>query len=223
MARTGYITGLVSEGDCLLPLIDRSNLRVAGIGPGAAERCARDLIAQGCDLLVSFGLAGGLAPGAVSGGVAVAEAVVAPDGQTFLPHPEFTEALIRSIQGARSIRLAGCETILATPDAKNALQRRTSAAAVDMETHHIARCAEESGISFVAVRAIADPPDARLPDAALHAVDETGIPDIKRVIGQLARRPWDLIALLKLAAYSRAAHQSLRRVAPVVVGCANRL
>lgn len=223
MARTGYITGLVSEADCLIPLIDRSNLRVAGIGPGASERCARDLIAQGCDLLVSFGLAGGLTPGAVSGGVAVAEAVIAPDGQTFLPHPELTEALIRSIQGARGVRLAGSETILATPDAKIALQRRTGAAAVDMETHHIARYALENGIAFVAIRAIADPHGARLPDAALHAIDETGIPDIKRVIGQLARRPWDLFALLRLAAHSRAAHESLRRVAPVVVGCANRL
>lgn len=223
MARIGYITGLVSEAECLAPHVDRSSLRVAGIGPGASERRARDLIAQGCDLLVSFGLAGGLAADAVPGCVIVAEAVIAPDGRTFLPHAALTEALIRSIPGARGVRLAGSDTILAAPEAKIPLQRRTGGGAVDMETHHIARCAEAAGIAFVAVRAIADPHDARLPDAALHAIDQTGMPNIGRVIGRLARRPWDVIALLKLAGYSRAAHESLRRVAPIVVDGANRL
>ena len=223
MARAGFITGLVSEADCLTPLIDRSNLRVAGIGPAAAQRCARELIAQGCDLLVSFGLAGGLAAGIMPGSVIVGETVVAPDGQTFVAHKELTDALIRSIPGARGVRLAGSATIVATPDEKAQLQRHTGANAVDMETYHVARCARDAGIAFVAIRAISDPHNARLPDAALHAVDETGVPDIKRVIAQLARRPWDLFALLRLASHARAAHASLRRVAPVVVGGADRL
>lgn len=223
MARAGFITGLVSEADCLIPFIDPSNLRAAGIGPAAAERCARELIAQGCELLVSFGLAGGVAAGVIPGSIIIVETVVAPDGQTFVAHKELTDALIRSIPGARGVRLAGSSTIVASPSDKALLQQRTGASAVDMETHHIARCARDAGLDFVAVRAIADPHEAKLPDAALHAVDETGVPDIKRVIGQLARRPWDLFALLRLASYARTAHASLRRVAPVVVGAANRL
>jgi adenosylhomocysteine nucleosidase len=223
VARVGFITGLVSEADCLAPLVDREHLRIAGIGPGAAERCARELIATGCDLIISFGIAGGLEPVATPGRIVVAHDVIDPDGRFFATDARFNETLLRSLPDAICGRIAGSEHILANAAAKATLRQRTGGIAVDMESHHIARCAADAGIGFAVVRAIVDPHHARIPDAALHAVDETGKPRIGRVIGRLACRPWDVIALLRLGGYSHSAHASLGRVAPIVVGCADRL
>jgi adenosylhomocysteine nucleosidase len=219
VARVGFITGLVSEADCLAPLVDGSRLRVAGLGPAAAERCAQDLIDDGCDLLVSFGLAGGLVSGVAPGRIIVADAVIAPDGHSFAPDKNLCDALLRGCPVALSARLAGSDTILAGKTDKIALQQRTGASAVDMESHHIARCADKAGAAFLVIRAIADPRTARIPEAAAGAVDSQGRPQVGRVLSRLALRPWDIFALLKLAIYARTAHASLRRVAPIVVGC----
>jgi hypothetical protein len=112
---------------------------------------------------------------------------------------------------------------LASVADKAALFARTRAAAVDMESHQIAKAAHHAAIGFVAVRAIADPFDAALPPIALTAVGADGKPDIARVLAGLARRPWELPGLIRLGGYSRKAHAALSRVAPVVVGSGDRL
>ncbi|MEK9679603.1 MAG: hypothetical protein VW169_14620, partial [Rhodospirillaceae bacterium] len=55
-------------------------ISVAGIGAEAADRAARDLIAAGCERLISFGLAGALSPGLKAGDVVLADRVVDPVG-----------------------------------------------------------------------------------------------------------------------------------------------
>ena len=56
MPLSGFITGLASEADCLAPYFDLTRIRIAAMRPDAAERSARELVAAGCELLVSFGL-----------------------------------------------------------------------------------------------------------------------------------------------------------------------
>jgi len=219
----GFVTGLASEADCLAALVDPSRLRIAGIGAGRADRCARELIAGGCDRLVSFGLAGGLAADMAPGSVVIAESVVTPDGHAYPTDANVAARLLAALPNAVRRPLAGSEMILASTAEKARLHQRTKAAAVDMESHQVARVAQQSGVGFIAVRVIADPFDAALPRIALSAVGADGKPDIARVLAGLARQPWELAGLLRLGGYSRKAHQALRRIAPVVVGGGDRL
>jgi adenosylhomocysteine nucleosidase len=219
----GYVTGLASEADCLAALVNASRLRIAGIGAGRADRCARELVALGCSRLVSFGLAGGLAADMAPGSVVIAESVVTPDGYAYPAEASFTARLLAALPNAVRRTIAGSDTILATAAEKALLHQRTKGAAVDMESHQIARVAHEAGIGFVAVRAIADPFDAAFPRIALDAVGTDGKPDIARVLAGLARHPRELAGLLRLGGYSRKAHQALRRIAPIIVGGGDRL
>lgn len=209
MARAGFITGLKSEADCLTSFVEPSLVRVSGMRPHVAEEAARALVEQGCDVLVSFGLAAGITAGIMTGDVVVATRVIAPDGA---PYP--TAPL--TLAGARSLPLAGSDTVVATPRDKIALNQRTGAAAVDMESHRVARVAHERGAACVAVRVIVDTLATTIPHAVADAVGMDGRPNPAAVIGALARRPWELFAVMRLAAQSRAAHRKLRDVAPLL-------
>jgi adenosylhomocysteine nucleosidase len=219
----GFVTGLASEASCLAGLVDPARLRVAGIGAGNADRCARALIAQGCRRLVSFGLAGGLAADLGPGSVVIADTIVTPDGYAYPTDASLTARLLAALPNSVRRPIAGSDTILASVVDKDSVRRRTHAAAVDMESHQIARAAHQSGIGFIAVRAIADPYNSALPRTALTAIGADGKPDLARVLTGLARHPWELAGLIRLGGYSRKAHEALRRVAPVVVGSGDRL
>jgi adenosylhomocysteine nucleosidase len=219
----GFVTGLASEAECLTPLVGHANVQVAGIGFGNAERCARALIAIGRGPLVSFGLAGGLSSDLKPGAIVIAETVITPDGYAYVTDAALGGRLLAALPNAVRRPIAGSDAIVGSAAAKADLNRRTRAAAVDMESHQVARVAQQSGVGFIAIRAICDPHDTAIPQAALNAVGADGKPDIARVLAGLAHHPWELAALIRLGSHSRAAHASLRRVAPVVVGSGDRL
>jgi adenosylhomocysteine nucleosidase len=219
----GFVTGLASEAECLDAYMANARVRVAGLEAGNAERCAQELIEAGCRPLVSFGLAGGIAPDLVPGAVVIADSVISPEGYAYATDVGMTARLLAALPNAVRRPIAGSATILASPADKAQLHARTRAAAVDMESHQVAKAAHQAGIGFVAIRAVADPHTASLPATALTAVGPDGKPDIARVIAGLIQRPWDLPSLLRLGRYSRIAHEALGRVAPVIVGSSQRL
>ena len=61
---------------------DSYQVMVSGPGPQRAEAAARALLAAGCDALMSFGLAGGLAPHLRPGALVLAERVLSAQGET---------------------------------------------------------------------------------------------------------------------------------------------
>src|SRR5258706_10363154 len=76
--KIGIVTGMRSEA----AIARRFGALVAVTGGRAAraEEAARGLVDQGATLLLSFGIAGGLAPGLVSGALGLADRVILPDG-----------------------------------------------------------------------------------------------------------------------------------------------
>lgn len=204
MARPGFITGLASEARCLTP--HTADVRIAAMSAARAETEARALIDAGCDVIISFGLAGALDPRLAPGDLVIADALVAPDG-TLSP------TRLVDLPGAHVGHMIGSDTPVATAREKSRLQ----GLAVDMESHGMARAAHTKGVPLVIVRAIADRATSSLPRSALAAIRTNGEPDIGRVLGALAARPWEIFALIRLAGESRAAHATLRRVAPVLV------
>lgn len=158
--------------------------------------------------LISFGLCGALDPEARAGDLIIADGVVSAEGR-FAADQAWTDALRAALPGARRGDMAGADVILAGPAAKAALRRATSAAAVDMESHHMARAAQAAGLPFAVVRAVSDAADRTLPQAAQAGFKPDGEPDIAAVIRALARAPWELPALIRVAFEAEAAFKAL--------------
>ncbi|MGH6899279.1 MAG: phosphorylase [Geminicoccaceae bacterium] len=211
----GVVTGLRTEARCLRGL----NLRI-GYSGGSSQRSraeAARLLAEGAAGLVSFGLAGGLAPDLRPGDLLLPETVLSPDGSSLAGDPPWRERLkalferggLRPMGGA----LAGSDRILATACDKRGLHEATGALAVDMESHEVAAAASAAGVPFVVVRAIADPYQRVIPQAALEALRPDGRVRVLAVLGGVIREPGQLLALLRLGRDTAAALAALRRAA----------
>lgn len=194
--------GLASEA-ALLPAGTR--MLVSG---GDASRLATMLEALPGEVtgILSFGIAGGLAPEARTGDVVLARTLHA--GTRFAPDAAWTAALAAAT-GARVKPLAASDGLLADAAAKRALHAATGAHAVDMESGAVARFAASRGLPFVVLRAVADGPDDVLPHAARHALTPSGRPALLPVMAGLARRPWELPGLIRLGRASARAHAAL--------------
>ena len=80
-----------------------------------------------------------------------------------------------------------------------------------MESHGAARAAAQNNTPFIAIRAIADPADRALPQAALGAVAPDGSTRVLKTLGAALRDPKQFPGLMKLGADSDAALKTLRR------------
>lgn len=190
--RIGLICGMAAEAAALGKLRNHARLRVAvsGARPDVAEAMARQMLDDGVDALLSWGIAGALSPDLPSGALLIPTSVVDP-ASGMLPLAGIPDS---GGNGART--LAGSEVVVTTPSDKSALRASTSADAVDMETHRVARVAVQAGVPCFAIRAVSDPADRALPAGTEDALDMQGRPRIVPVLIGLARHPGRLGALL---------------------------
>jgi adenosylhomocysteine nucleosidase len=201
-ATIGVVVGLAAEARIARRLGWRLSIG-GGTAPGA-EVVARRLVDEGCDALISFGLAGGLDPVLRQGDVVVPSAVIV-DGVHLATDPELSDLL----GGATGQAITASDVVLASAAEKRALHDRTSAVAVDLESGAVARIAAACGIPFAALRAICDPAERGLPPAAVATLDECGAVRVGRLIAAIAARPGQLPALFTLASDAAAARRSL--------------
>ncbi len=212
------MTGLAREADCLnvFPSAQRPLVRISGARTERAYAQSLELIAEGCQGLVSFGTAGGLTPDLEPGAVIIAEKVVTADGRNFQTSEPWRRRFLEAAGGAGTgapMAIAGSDRVVASSDAKRALAADLSAVAVDMESHAVGRAAEEAGLPFLVVRAVADPVGRAIPKWLLGCITEEGGTRHGAVVSGLLGNPWDLPALIGLAGESTKAIRSLRRVA----------
>lgn len=224
MRRLGVITGLQSEVRCLVrclarfPLDQHPQIRCAGANAIRAGEAARDLIAQGCDALVSFGVAGGLTPGLGPGVLVIPPVIIAPDGRRFDTDADWRARLgALAIQGmdVRLGDLAGSDGSVATADDKRRLRDAVGAVAVDMESHQVAEAATGAGIPFMVLRAIADPWNRALPAWAGKAVAADGSLRIGAIALEVIKDYGELPELIGMGLANRRAMATLRRVATI--------
>lgn len=167
-------------------------------------------VAEGCQGIISFGIAGGLVSTLEPGACIVARSVVAK-GRRFDSHPEWSRRLLQAIPGAIHADIAGVTAPVATPADKRAMARLTGAAAVDMESVHSVGAAVAYGLPFAAVRVVADPLYRALPPAALAALNSDGTPDFPAVFRSIVSRPQQIKALIRTALDARTARAGLMR------------
>ena len=218
MTRIGILTGLTAEarllhyvvpGDGIAPVIARTAADSA-----RATREAEQLVGLGAVALVSFGLAGGLAPDVQAGDLIFADRVILPDGRSIATDSAWLEAALKctGIRG-RSPRIgpiAGTETLLATTADKQRLASASGALAGDMESAAAALVAEREGMPFIVVRAVSDALENSLPTVARVPLRPCGSLRFDAVAGALCRHPSEWPAVARLARDTRAALMSLR-------------
>jgi adenosylhomocysteine nucleosidase len=165
---------------------------------------------QGASCLVSFGIAGALAPTLRAGDAVISTEVVAAD-QSWRNEEPFRRRVADLARGIGALEgpVLGVGAILATQAEKSRAWSATGALAVDLESDVVARIATSAGIPFVVVRTIADAVYRELPPAALIPLAEDGTPDLARVLASVLRRPRQFAALVGLARETRTALAAL--------------
>jgi adenosylhomocysteine nucleosidase len=210
-----------------LNLSQRSVIALVGLafeariaaGPGVLVLCRgretsdllRLAVSAGCRSIISFGVAGGLAPDLIPGDCVVASAII--DYPTVRPtDPLWSRKLADMIPGALHGPIMGVNSVVSNPADKRKLHTFTRAAAVDMESHLVARLADAHGLAFAAVRVIIDPAHRTVPPAALLAMAPGGNTDVSAMLWEILARPSQVSPLMRLAADAIAARAALVRL-----------
>ena len=184
----------------------------AVVGAGDYERTVRlvDAAMPHAECLVSFGIAGALAPGLRAGDVILSHEVIGDDrrwisdGLSIERVSELAEEI-----GAIVGPVWGASRICATQSEKAQAFAETGALAVDLESAVVARAAAAAGIPFLVMRAIADPATRGLPPAALLPLAKDGRPALTRITASVLRNPLRIKGLLGLAREARQALTAL--------------
>jgi adenosylhomocysteine nucleosidase len=189
------------------------------LGPGVSVVCGQGVhlaaaleraVSGGASGIISFGVAGGLAPGIVAGDWIVA-AVVRSRQQSFATDCLWTRSLLERLPGAVHADIVGVDTPVADPLQKQLLHAETGAAAVDMESHVAASIAAAHHVPFAACRTIIDAANKLLPPAALTGLRADGTADVLAVFRSVLHQPSQLPALARTALDAWIARAALRR------------
>ncbi len=189
-------------------------------GPGVVVICRNaerevassfdQALKRGCRSIISFGVAGGLAPHLRPGNWVVASSIV--DAQQTRPTDRvWSEKILEIIPGAEHKPIAGVDYAVASPQAKQRMHAETGAATVDMESHLVARLASAHGLSFAAVRVVIDPAHRVVPGAALAGMRPDGGTNVMAVLRELIAGPSQLSSLLRVTYDAYAARRALLR------------
>ena len=183
---------------------------VVGGGNRARTAALVENAVKHASCLVSFGIAGGLAPQLRAGDVVVSAEVLSDcerwqAEEAFRARVAELTAAIDAIAGP----VLGTSRIMASTDEKRRTWMETGALAVDLESDVVARAACSARIPFVVVRTIADTAYRALPPAALIPLAENGTPKLASVLASVLRRPRQVAALVGLARETRAALTAL--------------
>lgn len=192
---------------------------VIGAGDRARTSALVEEAAQGASCLMSFGIAGALAPELRSGDVVISAEVVS-EGSHWRAE-EWFQARVADLAleiGAFQGPVLGAAAILATEADKSRAWRDTGALAVDLESSVVAGVATRLGIPFLVARTIADAACRELPPAALIPLSETGTPKLASVLASVLRRPGQIPTLIRLARETRTALSALTRPARALRG-----
>ena len=152
------------------------------------------------DLLVNIGFAGALAPELHVGQVLEFTSVINEAGERHRLHGD------RDRSGPTLLTV---NRVVESPEQKQALRRQHEAAAVDMETYHLAHAMRRHRLPLRAIRAILDTADSAPPPAALQWVTPTGLPRTLPATVWLMAHPHQLPLMRRLKRSTRLASRAL--------------
>jgi nucleoside phosphorylase len=214
LARQLELTALSGFG---FRVFGRAGVRLGAVGVGAARLDQRwPELVRGLDapLVVSAGVCGALDPRLRQGDLVLPEVVLGAGGARHPVDPAARERVAARAPGALGGALVTALAVVATPEAKAALGRRTGAVAVDMESAAVLAAAARAGHRALAVRAVSDAASERVPPELLPAIGPDGRLSLGAVVGLIARPR----TLPRALALGRATRRALHAVAAALGG-----
>jgi len=202
------VTGLAREAK-----IAKRLRTVPVIGGGDGQLLANRLeeaIRAGAKGIVSFGIAGALAPLLQPGDTVIATHVVHGE-ERYATDPRWTAVLRQKMPYATAAIIVGHGQIVSHIDGKRRLFALSGAHAVDTESHIAARIARRHNIPFAAIRTISDSATRGLPPAALVPVTPAGRVSFARVLGSVASEPRQIPDLVTTGREAARAFRALLR------------
>jgi hopanoid-associated phosphorylase len=210
----------LSNARSVIALVGLSFEARIAAGPGVYVVCRdagadlaghlNDAIKRGCRSIISFGVAGGLAPHLRAGDWIVASSVV-DSGKRKPTDAAWSQKLLKAIPGAGFAVVAGVDAPVSDPAVKREWHMKTGAVAVDMESHIVARLAAAHSLAFAAIRVIVDPAHRTVPAAALAGMRADGQTDPSAVLRALCAAPSEALGLMRVAADAFFARNALQR------------
>ena len=190
-------------------------------GGGSAIRLEAALnraVAGNISAIISFGIAGGLAPKLPPGRALVARMIITESGEFFESNRAWSQRLSANLGEVPIVDIVGVDVPVTDQDKKRALYLNTGASAVDMESHVAARIAHAHRLPFAAVRVIADPAERHLPHAAVVGMGPDGNFALGALLRSLLREPRQLPQLARTALDAGAAFAGLLRSRKLIAG-----
>src|SRR5205823_12472534 len=111
--------------------------------------------------------------GLTAGTWLVARRIVTPTA-TWQADAAWTRAISLRLAGALTVDIAGVDSLMPNPQAKQALRSTSGAAAVDTESHNVAGGAPAHRPPFLGSRGVAESARSTLPTAAHRAPRQDG-------------------------------------------------
>jgi adenosylhomocysteine nucleosidase len=202
----------------------------SGMGPENAANATRALIATTSpDLIINFGFAGAVTKGACVGDIAIAERILVNRKRQFQEQLGMLSDKAKVLVGILevpfrcsefNIRL-GTFITAAEIKSKREIAELLPAGVVnpvlEMETAAVAETAREGNVPLIAIRAISDSADEELEFSIGEFTDREMNIRLGKVLMTVAKRPWIVPQLLRLARNSRLAGKSLATALPVLL------
>ncbi|TFH11748.1 MAG: phosphorylase [Nitrosomonadales bacterium] len=223
MNLVGIVAAMRVEARCIttrhlplgevISLGESSAICLCGMGEEAARKAATGLWAGGATALISFGVAGALDPLLRPGDLVLPESVYTERSlPVSLAWRDRVQQLLPTHIHTINGKLATSKRVLTSLIEKRELAETTGACAVDLESGAVAEVAADSGIPFLAIRAISDPIEFSPPLSLLDAVNPDGSANLGRILSLLLQRSVTLSTLLRLATELRTARSTLSTV-----------
>jgi hypothetical protein len=176
-------------------------------------------VQSGCRSIISFGLAGGLAPGLQAGDWIVASSILCGN-ERFATDAIWSARLLLALPQARYAPILGSDSAVTQTPARGDLHAHTGAAVVDNESHLVGKAAAMHSLRFAALRVVVDAIHRRIPRAALNCVCADGSVSLPVLLWHLLEQPAESVDVLRLAGDWLAAKASLSAAsAHLSLGC----
>ncbi len=183
---------------------------IAGGGDAAALARSLEAAVSTSLALVSFGIAGGLAPDLRPGTCLVAHRIICAGRHRLRDRCGLASSACPRPRGAGGA-FAGVDLPVAGAAEKRALHARCGARSWTWSRTSWRGWRQRHGLPFAAIRVVADPAERQLPHAATVGMRPDGRVDVAAVLRSLARDPRQIPDLIRTARDARAAFAGLFR------------
>ena len=196
---------------------DEYTVQKCGVGQ-EAKYAAENLIKEGADLIVGWGVGGSMSRQLNTGDLLISSSFKDQRGGFFEFQTDFAELLnatLSKLQPKKAAILTVEKMVLNQIEKANLIEKYQTSA-VDMESAIIAQIAKKAFVPYICVRTICDEFEAKLPGFLDQSLKNNGKPNIPAVIRNVILSPSQALPLFRLGWDFRRALRTLKQAASML-------